>query len=190
MKSRFPPFPSLNQDSAKPATKLIIERNIVAANREGFNFREQNRETPTIEDRKSWPIWNHDQLIRNNIIVLNRDAQVWGWFDMEDNRHWPASGESKDLTLEKLNLRFENNIYFALLNQGWFKWGPSWSRHEIFPSLSKFQQALQIDSGSQTTDPSFADLRRLDLRVSAKTMGLVKERYPRGQAPDVSLGTE
>jgi len=23
-------------------------------------------------------------------VVLNRDAQVWGWFDVKANRHWPA----------------------------------------------------------------------------------------------------
>ena len=29
----------------------VIERNLIAGNREGFNFREQTRSTPTIEDR-------------------------------------------------------------------------------------------------------------------------------------------
>ena len=168
----------------------VIERNIIASNREGFNFREQNRETPTIEDRKSRLVWNRDQLIRNNIIVFNRDAQIWGWFDVKDNRHWPGSGGPNGVTLEKLNLRFENNIYFASAKQGWFKWGPTWSRHEIFPALSKFQEALRIDSGSQTIDPSFGgDLRRLDLRIAAKRMEIFRESYPRGPVPDVTLGT-
>ena len=26
-------------------------------------------------------MWNHDHLILHNLIVLNRDAQVWGWFE-------------------------------------------------------------------------------------------------------------
>jgi hypothetical protein len=176
--------------SLSSSPNCLIERNVIAANREGFNFREQKRETPSIEDRKIRPIWNHDERVRNNIIVFNRDAQVWGWFDVKDNRHWPASRDSKDLTLEKLNLRFEKNIYFALENQGWFKWGPTWSRHESFPTLSKFQQALRIDSGSETIDPVFAGFRRLDLRVSAANMDMIQERYPRGPVPEVTLGTE
>ncbi len=67
----------------------VIERNLIVGNREGFNFREQLRTTPTIEGG-THAVWNHDQVIRNNLIVFNRDAQVWGWFDMKDDRHWPA----------------------------------------------------------------------------------------------------
>ena len=168
----------------------VIERNIIAANREGFNFREQNRETPTIEDRKSRPIWNHDQLIRNNIIVFNRDAQVWGWFDVKDNRHWPAGSESKDRRLDKLNLRFANNIYFASPNQGLFNWGPTWARHERYSSLQNFQEALHIDIASQMINPAFAGLLRLDFRVPSDTMAVLKDSYPRGTVPEVVLGTQ
>jgi hypothetical protein len=176
--------------SLSSSPDCVIERNVIAANREGFNFREQKRETPTIEDRNSQPIWNHDQLIRNNIIVFNRDAQVWGWFDMNDNRHWPASKESEALTLEKLNLHFENNIYFALPNHGWFNWGPNWSRHEKYGTLSKFQEALHIDSGGAAIDPTFADLRRLDLRIPANAMNALNGQYPRGPIPNVTLGIQ
>jgi hypothetical protein len=164
----------------------LIERNIIAANREGLNFREQTRESPLIEDRKSHPIWNHDQLVRNNIITLNRDAQIWGWFDVKDNRHWPSSNGSKDLTLQKLNLKFENNIYFALPNQGWFKWGPTWSPHEVYPSLSQFQEKLRIDSGSETVNPRFGDLRALDLRIAASDEK-TRASYPHGEIPRVIL---
>jgi hypothetical protein len=165
----------------------VIERNIIAANREGFNFREQTRETPLIEDRKSHPIWNHDQLIRNNIIAYNRDAQIWGWFDVKDNRHWPASEGPKELTLEKLNLKFLDSIFFALPNQGWFKWGPTWSRHEVYPSLSQFQEKLRIDSGSETVNPRFAELRALDLRI-ADPDEKTRASYPRGEIPGVTVG--
>ena len=34
-------------------------------------------------------MWNHDEVIRHNVFAYNRDAQVWGWFDREDERHWP-----------------------------------------------------------------------------------------------------
>ncbi len=69
----------------------IIERNLILGNKEGFNFREQSRSTPRIDNRKSEPIWNHDQTIRHNVLAYNRDAQVWGWFDVADERHWPKA---------------------------------------------------------------------------------------------------
>lgn len=202
--------------SLSSSPSCVIERNLLVGNREGFNFREQTRSTPTIEDRRGRPVWNHDQLIRHNLIVRNRDAQVWGWFDMMDNRHWPArstpakptgtaatdkpgdiaaayvaktsEGQPQDLTLEKLHLRFENNVYFAASGQGWFQWGPTWSRHKGYASLSEFQSDLGIDAGSQAFDPSFADLLQLDFRLRAEIMAQLKESYPQGSVPSVMLG--
>jgi parallel beta-helix repeat protein len=193
-----------------------IERNVIAGNREGFNFREQTRTTRTIGDRSERPVWNHDQLIRHNLIVLNRDAQVWGWFDMKDNRHWPVSrapanqaeaaviakpgdsagayaaktseGQPQGLTLEKLRLRLERNVYFAAPGQGWFKWGTTWARHQSYAGLSEFQSDLGIDADSQVLDPGFADVRQLDFRLRAEAMSLLKESYPRGPVPGVMLG--
>jgi hypothetical protein len=194
----------------------VIERNILAGNREGFNFREQTRSTPTIEDRTGRPVWNHDQLIRRNLIVFNRDAQVGGWFDMKDNRHWPAGnqgasqqpggatakpgdiagpyaaktadGQPQELTLEKLRLRFENNVYYAAPGRGWFEWGPRWMRHKSYAGLGEFQSDLGIDRASQAIDPGFADLLQMDFRLRAETMALLKESYPQGPVPGVLLG--
>jgi hypothetical protein len=192
----------------------VIERNLIAGNREGFNFREQTRTTPTIEDRKGRPVWNHDQLIRHNLIVLNRDAQVWGWFDVKDNRHWPAGGapanpsgsspkpgdiagaytartdesQPQGLTLDKLRLQFENNLYFAAPGQGWFGWGPTWARCKRYAGVREFQSDLGIDSNSRALDPGFVDVHQLDFRLRAETMALVKENYPQGRVPGVQLG--
>jgi parallel beta-helix repeat protein len=193
-----------------------IERNVIAGNREGFNFREQTRTTRTIDDRSERPVWNHDQLIRHNLIVLNRDAQVWGWFDVKDNRHWPASSapanqaeaavtakpgdlagayaakasesQPQGLTLEKLRLRFEKNVYFAAPGQGWFKWGTNWARHQSYAGLNEFQSDLGIDADSQVLDPGFADVRQLDFRLRAEAMSLLEQSYPRGPVPGVILG--
>ena len=68
----------------------LIERNLLLGNKEGFAFREQTRSTPRIDSRKDEPVWNHDSTIRNNVLAYNRDAQTWGWFDISDDRHWPA----------------------------------------------------------------------------------------------------
>ena len=190
----------------------VVERNLIVGNREGFNFREQMRSTSTIEDRSVHAVWNHDELIRHNVIVLNRDAQVWGWFDVKDNRHWPigsaptdqtgadpgdiagaygvksGEGQPQGLTLEKLRLRFENNVYFAAPGQNWFKWGPSWGRHKSYAGLREFQADLGIDADSQVRDPGFADVNQLDFRLRAEAMTLLSKSYPRGQVPGVILG--
>ncbi len=196
----------------------VIERNLIAANREGFNFREQLRTTPTIEDRAERPVWNHDQIIRQNLLVYNRDAQVWGWFDVKDGRHWPRTnapvreatsprgapaadiaapyvaksddGQPQGLSLDSLRLRFEKNFYFAGSGQGWFRWGPTWARHATYANLSEFQSGLGIDAGGRCFDPDFSNLGRLDFRVGADTMASLKDSYPRGPVPGVTLGTK
>jgi hypothetical protein len=194
----------------------VVERNLIVGNREGFNFREQTRTTPTIEDPTSHAVWNHDELIRHNAIALNRDAQVWGWFDVKDNRHWPvngvppnetvsvtaakpadivgaygaksARGQPQGLTLDKLQLRFEQNVYFAAPGQGWFRWGPTWARNKSYAALSEFRSDLGIDADSQVIDPGFANVHELDLRLRAEVMALFKECYPQGPVPGVILG--
>ena len=185
---------------------------MIAGNREGFNFREQLRTTRTIEDRTERPVWNHGEVIRHNLIVLNCDAQVWGWFAVDDNRHWPVrgapqppdatakpgdiagayvakagAGQPQGLTLEKLNLQFENNVYFAAPGRSWFKWGPSWTRHRNYTGLREFQSDLGIDAGSQELDPAFADLRQLDLRLRPETLSRLKASYPQSPVPGVIL---
>ena len=194
---------------------LLAHDNVIVGNREGFAFREQSRTTPTIDDRASRPVWNHDELIRHNLIVFNRDAQVWGWFDVKDNRHWPARSGSTNqtggvvatkpgniaaadvadskgpplgLALEKLRLRFANNVYFAAPGQSWFKWGPTWARHQSYAGLSEFQSSLGLDADGQVLDPGFTGARLLDFRLHTEAMSLLKESYPRGPVPGALLG--
>jgi len=59
-----------------------IEWNLIVGNGEGFNFREQTRTTPTIEDRVGRPVWNHDQLIgvgeRSQLNRMNSVGTTYG----------------------------------------------------------------------------------------------------------------
>jgi hypothetical protein len=194
----------------------VIERNLILGNREGFNFREQLRTTPTIEDKAERPVWNHDELIAHNLILLNRDAQVWGWFDIPDNRHWPAAlgsksaeaqvkappedltagyqakgrdGQPHGLSLESLRLRFEQNVYAAAPGEGWFCWGPSWSRHKRCAGLIEWQADLGIDRRSAVHQPQFANAFQRDLRLPSEEMAQLTECYPQGPVPEVILGT-
>ena len=188
----------------------VIERNLIIGNREGFNFREQERTTRRIGQRGEVPIWNHDELLRHNLLAFNRDAQVWGWFDVKDNRHWPAAlrtgpgignadnapgndGQKKReeaLMLEDLRLRFENNVYFAAPGQGWFEWGVPWGRHKSYASLSDFQADLAIDSVGCVTDPGFLNIVARDYRISRAAMEQLAQVYPRGPVPGVILGVQ
>jgi len=188
--------------------ECVVERNLIVGNREGFDFREQSRSTPKIGSRQAVAVWNHDETIRHNIIALNRDAQVWGWFDVKDNRHWPASAarnhssadsaeasrawgtksQPSGLTLPDLRLRFEQNVYFAGPGQGWFAWGVPWDRHESYSSLEAFQSALDLDVGSRVADPQFHDPLSRDFRLSRQAMEQLKPCYPRGPVPGATLG--
>lgn len=202
--------------SISSSPDCVVERNLILGNREGFNFREQPRTTPRIDDKAAVPVWNHDQVIRNNVIVHNRDAQVWGWFDIADNRHWPKgeavggrSGNeakpadqaspflSKDrgatpenLSLEDLNLKFEQNVYFSGEGRGAFNWGVRWKKNRQYDTLESFQAALGIDSGSQSFDPGFANVKALDFRVAPELAGRLSQRLPLGGVPGCTFGVQ
>jgi hypothetical protein len=185
----------------------LIERNLIVGNKEGFNFREQGRTTPRIEgaelndeERPDYPIWNHDEIVRNNVLAYNRDAQVWGWFDIGDQRHWPAATQDPvsmereerqpaGLTLEKLNLAFENNVYYAGPGQGFINWGTTWDeKSRRYASLGEVRAELELDRGSVSAEPDFADITARDLRVPADSSLLAMGCYPRGEVPGVRIG--
>lgn len=197
--------------SLSSSPDCVLERNLIVENREGLDFREQMRTTPRIDAPKEREVsvWNHDELIRSNIIAYNRDAQVWGWFDVQDERHWPAlrrqqdvvsgqsaadvstpggDGASQGLSLEKLRFKFEGNIYYAAPEQGAFEWGVSWRRHKSYRHLPDFQRDLQIDTDGQIIDPGFVDVSALDLRLKPEVMVRLEPNYPQGPVPGVLLG--
>ena len=178
----------------------IIERNLILGNKEGFNFREQTRTTPRIDSKESEPVWNHDEIIRNNVLAYNRDAQVWGWFDVADERHWPksmqtvqradeASPVARPSSLEDLKLTFENNLYCPGPGQGLFNWGITWKKHKKYESLDAVQKELSLDQNSKVAEFHVEDFAALDLRVPADSPAVTMGCYPQGPVPGVRLGT-
>jgi len=177
--------------SISSSPDCLIERNLLVGNKEGFNFREQTRSTPRIDDRKSVPVWNHDHIIRNNVIALNRDAQTWGWFDIPDNRHWPAkAGDSNadGLSLEKLALTLRDNLYFAAPGAELFNWGVAWKENKRYQSLEQVQEELGLEQGSMLTEFTVNDFSALDFRVPADSPAVKMRCYPQGKIPGVQLG--
>ena len=178
--------------SISSSPNCLVERNLLIGNKEGFSFREQNRSTPRIASRKSEPVWNHDHIIRNNVIAYNRDAQTWGWFDIPDNRHWPAQKNDADaggLSLQKLSLSMKDNLYFAGPGADLFNWGVTWKKHKRYESLELVQKELDLEQGSQVTEFTMNDFSALDFRIPAKSPAILMQCYPRGNIPGVQLGT-
>ena len=194
-----------------------IERNLLVGNKEGFNYREQTRTTPRIDGKKGdgeVAVWNHDQVVRNNVLAYNRDAQCWGWFDMKDGRYWPAAmreamgvkdgraeqdqareyvakdgkGQPTGLTLEKLKLDHGDNAYFAAAGQGLFAWGPAWAKNKRYEKLADVQRELAMEKGGEIADPRFADWSMRDFRVPADSAAIRMKAYPQGAVPGVRLG--
>jgi len=201
--------------SLSSSPDCLIERNLLIANREGFQFREQPRTTPKLADgaeRRAHAIWNHDNTVRSNYIAGNQDFQVGGWFDVLDGRHWPtamrkpeadaapnadiaaaykakdAVGVPKDLSLEKLNLKLTNNLLWAAPWEGLYQWGCSWRRHRTYTDLDTLGRELGLEAGSQVTEPAFADPAANDFRLPADHPALKLDCYPRGEVPGVRLG--
>ena len=179
-----------------------MQRNLLIGNKEGFNFREQRRTTPRIAGG-SEPVWNHDQIVRNNVLAYNRDAQLWGWFDVDDERHWPRSmqeektgtstsqqenGGASPTLLEELKLTLENNLYWPGPGQGLFHWGVPWKRHKRYESLKQVQEELSLAAGSRIAEFRVGEFSGLDLRVPARSPAVEMNCYPQGSVPRVRLG--
>lgn len=201
--------------SLSSSSNCIVERNLLVGNREGLNFREQYRKTPVIDDEQEVWIWNNNHVIRNNMLAYNHDAQIWGWFDVNDQRHWPAAirnsaekeegeagidaaarykidqndGAPEVLSLEQLALTIESNLYAVQPSQGLFHWGVPWKRHVKYRTLTDVQSELNLETGSAVTELSFADYLTRDYRVPIGSKALIMGSYPRGEVPGVKLGT-
>jgi hypothetical protein len=175
--------------SISSSPDCLIERNLLVGNKEGFSFREQTRSTPRIDSRKNEPVWNHDEVVRYNIIAYNRDAQTWGWFDISDNRLWPARDNNDNgLSLEKLKLTLRDNLYFAGPGAELFNWGVTWKKNKRYKSLEQVQNELGLEQGSQLAEPAFNDFSALDFRVPAGSPAVKMGCYPKGKIPGVKLG--
>ena len=177
--------------------ECVIERNLLIGNKEGFDFREQTRSTPrigqppgTAEER----VWNHDEMIRHNVFAYNRDAQVWGWFDMKDERIWPKAMQTDggregaaSLSLESLHLVMEDNVYASREGEGLFHWGTEWLRRKYFTSLDAVRGDLKLEQNSVVEPLVFGDYSARDFRVPGDSAALKLDAYPRGSVPDTQL---
>ncbi len=168
--------------------------------------------------KEEW-VWDHDETVQNNTFALNHDAGVWGWFDVADERQWPQAlhqfheherpsyvpeadfarayqaeldrGAPTGLGLEKLNIRFANNLYDGGDGGGIFHWGTSWRRHEYFDgadAMQKVRATLGFEQGGVVAPFAFGDYLTRDFRVPADSPALRLKAYPQGAVPGAQTG--
>ena len=193
----------------------VIERNLIVGNQQGFCFREQNRTTRPVEGAKGEkiPVWNHDEIIRDNLIAQNVTAQVQGWFDIATERHWPKAMQtgktgggkagadvaagyqaskdlvSPDLALEDLKIIFQNNHYALQPGQPFFIWGANWKRKQEFNGLDNLTHTLGFeDSRSRIISALPVDAVKCDFRLPKEHPAIAAGAYPQGNVPDCVLG--
>ncbi len=179
----------------------VITRNLIVGNWSGISYRENPRETPLIEDSEDRPVWSHDGDIHHNYLAYNQMAQMWGCFEIQDQRHWPAAAQEasameadesgrqpRGLSLEKLKLGHHDNLYHAAPGQGLFHWGSPRGRNRQYASLDEMRGELALEQGSAAAEAGFADPLTRDYRVPADSPLLRMGCYPQGEVPGVKLG--
>lgn len=179
----------------------VIERNLIVGNRSGINYRENPRETPLIDAAADRAVWSQDEDIHSNVLAYNEVAQVWGWFQIDDQRHLPRTMQdasaveaSKDerqptgLALEDLKLGHHDNLFCAAPGQGLFDWGVRPRKILRYATLDEVRGELDLESSSEVVEPGFADITIRDFRVPADSPLLKKGCYPQGDVPGVKLG--
>ena len=180
--------------SSSPAS--VIERNLLIANKEGISFREADRTTPRIDAKKGAreeAVWNHDETIDHNVLAYNADAQIWGWFDTNDQRNWPKKMQSKSesatgMSLESLALHLSQNLYAADPGRQLLHWGTSWRRNKAYVSLDQVREELGMEGGSITAAIEIKDYASRDFRVAPGSPAIKLGCYPKGEVPGVRLG--
>lgn len=193
----------------------VIERNLIIGNGQGFCFREQDRTTPRIDGSQGpeVAIWNHDEVVRDNLIVNNRSGQVQGWFDIATERHWPKAmqtgnrnstkakedvaagyqartdGVPVGLSLEDLKISFQDNVYEVATNQPFFIWGVDWKPKKAFKNIPSLTESLGFEGQDSRMLASFpVDTVKRDFRLPKALFEVVKKAYPQGRIPDCSMG--
>jgi hypothetical protein len=192
----------------------VIERNLIIGNEQGFCFREQDRTTPRIDGTQGpeIAIWNHDEVVRNNLLVNNHNAEVQGWFDIGTERHWPRAmqtgrgnatkaradmaagyqaqtdGVPPGLSLEDLKITFQNNIYAHASNQPFFIWGVNWKPKKEFRDIPTLARTLGFEGqASQMLSALPVNAAKRDFRLPEALHKAVQQAYPRGRVPDCAL---
>lgn len=146
----------------------VVENNTLIGNRGGLTFREQNRTTPRINGGEV-RVLNKNHILRNNLVACSHGYNVAFWFDTTFFGPHPVGHDRDDPISEDpktLNLRFENNLLFALPGRTNYLYGCSWRpKSKTANSPAEFTAASGIPDTSHVADPHFRDLLARDFRL-------------------------
>ena len=194
-------------------------------NDDGVTFRDMLRSTPEVSivngrsvKGKNAPIWNHDEVVRHNVFLNNKRAQInFGIKGINANRQVPQrllgspvlveQGKKRALDAEtklaedyvdkKYGLLQPKGLYLEKLNfviNGNVYWGGDnvplmqWGNLLIYRNLTDLRTTEGFEKDGVVLNPQFADWKNLDLRIPAESPLLKMDCYPRGQVPRVKLG--
>ena len=150
----------------------VIEHNTLVGNRDGIAFREQDRTTPRIdapEGTKEVRILNKNHVIRNNIVAYSQAYNIALWMDTNFFGPHPSGGDKNRPLFEDpktLNIRFANNLLWALPGKPNYLYGVPWrSKNKQASSVAKFVTASGIQDTSQVADPRFTDVQAGDYHL-------------------------
>ena len=150
----------------------IVENNTLIGNRDGFTLREQNRTTPRIDGGER-RIMNKNHIIRKNLIAHSQEFNIGFWIDMTFFGPHPAGHDKKDPISEDpktLNLRFEENLLWALPGRPNYQYGCVWRpKSKSADTPADFTKVSGIADTSIVADPRFTDIHARDYRLLAES---------------------
>ncbi len=124
-------------------------------------------------------ILNKNHVVRNNLVAYSQAYNIALWMDTNAFGPHPGGGDKDKPPFEDpktLNIRFENNLLFALPGRPSHLYGPPWRpKSKTFDAPGAFAAASGIPDTSRVADPRFADVIAGDYRLlpdsPARAMG-------------------
>jgi parallel beta-helix repeat protein len=150
----------------------VVENNTLVGNRDGIDFREQDRSTPRIDappGTREERVFNRGHVVRGNVVADSQAYNIGLWMDSTffgphpsgNDRDRPASEDPKGL-----GFRFERNLLLALPGRPNYLYGAPWRpRSKTATTPAEFTAASGIPDSSQVGDPRFVDLAAGDYRL-------------------------
>ena len=100
-----------------------------------------------------------------------------------------AEGQPVGLTLERLNLTFDHNLFAESPRpRPLYVWGAPWTRHAAWDTLAELQRDMHLEPNGNVLPVPFVNPRALDFRLPADHPAILNEAYPNGDVPGVRLG--
>ncbi len=142
-----------------------IENNRLIGNRDGIDFREQERTTPRIDAAPGAPevrIFNRGHIIRNNFIAYSQAFSIGLWMDTNFFGPHPSGGDTNRPIFEdpsKLGFRFEGNELAPLAGKPNYLYGVPWRpKSRTFTTPQEFTKGSGISDSSTVEIPPFKDV--------------------------------